>query len=693
MHHLIFPYADTYLTNRPKELDTRNFGVDEILQVGTNTSLVGYISDTTSYTYINQYFQNYSAQDYTGIFTGSISPGTASFVGSLVGVTGCLTGTGSGVDVRLQRSRQYYTASYKDRALLQFDLMEISRSIVAGDIVNPSFHLKVKICNEYQLPVEYSIFVAPISESWEMGNGYASDGGSEEGASWIYRDYYNGTPWATTGSSFIPTYVTQSFRYKSADINVDVTSIVNQWLAGLPNYGFLVMSSDEFHPTGSGFLLKYFSEDTNTIYSPVLDVGWSNDWEFVTGSCTTSSVVISYSSGSNTTIAPSSSLWGAGGIHGNFKGAALVNITSSITGSLVGWDGFLSCSGFTGNINGIPVIGAAYGLLDTSSVAVILPTEIKYCVATSPMESPYGTPNFPPTSNPHTYLNLEWVWGGDEVGWSSLIPIPPNAILTSSCGVSHSVELMTGQFTNGPFSSSTFNAYYENYQILFANLTGSWTIEALIGTSIFVPLPQSSYPYVTAYIQGPYVTGRALGYYMTSSLYSASFNGQFVSGPLMGAYCAFQLTGSATTTTYYYTSSVNFTSSLLYPLNVERPFSINIGNMQPEYKAGDIIKINVFGRKKFPLKYFGISTQQEQYLIPEFLPLSSYYALKDNQTDEIVINFDPFTKISCEYPGGNYFFIDTTGLPQERYYRVLIRIEDDSMIDTIDTGKTFKITR
>ena len=79
--------------------------------------------------------------------------------------------------------------------------------------------------------------------------------------------------------------------------------------------------------------------------------------------------------------------------------------------------------------------------------------------------------------------------------------------------------------------------------------------------------------------------------------------------------------------------------------------------------------------------------------MPEFLPTSSYYALKDNQTDEIVMGFDSYTQISCEYPNGNYFLVDTTSLPQERYYRILVRVQDGTQIDTIDTGKTFKITR
>ena len=88
-----------------------------------------------------------------------------------------------------------------------------------------------------------------------------------------------------------------------------------------------------------------------------------------------------------------------------------------------------------------------------------------------------------------------------------------------------------------------------------------------------------------------------------------------------------------------------------------------------------------------------MASQQEQYVIPEYLPTSSFYALKDNQTDEIVLNFDSYTQISCEYPNGNYFIIDTTSLPKERYYRVLILVQDNGEVYTIDTGKTFKITR
>ena len=233
MHHYIFPLQDTYITNRPNGLDVKNFGVDEILQVGTQNNLVAYISPTTNYTYVNVGFSSVGVEFFNGQFTGSFvgtdptssyavvsGSGTLTsasyfsgsniggfingvvsssfeidnFTGSISsGSTICLYGTASGVDTRVENSRQYINQAYIDRALIQFDLTAISNSIADGTITSASFFLKVKICNEYQLPIDYTIYAYPISESWVMGNGYMSDGGSDYGASWVYRDSNGGT--------------------------------------------------------------------------------------------------------------------------------------------------------------------------------------------------------------------------------------------------------------------------------------------------------------------------------------------------------------------------------------------------------------------------------------------------------------------------------------------------------------------
>lgn len=712
MHHFIYPSQDTYITNRPHELDTKNFGVDEILQVGTQNNLVAYVATTKDYTYVSQIFNHVGVQYFNGTFTGSVTGVSVSssaylngahsssfftvdnFMGTITsGSQICLYGTASGVDTRQEKTRQYKTQSFTDRALLQFDLTAISNSISMSQIVNPEFHLKVKVCNEYQLPIDYTIYAFAVAESWVMGNGYMSDGGSDEGVSWIYRDYNGGTPWMTDGGTLTGPVCSQSFHYKSADIDMDITPMVNYWLQNpSENFGLALVSSDEYNPTGSGFILKYFSEDTNTIYSPLLDVMWGNDWVFNTGSFITASVTITTDSGSNTYINPNTSTFSiAGGVHGNFSGSAFINVVY-ISESFAYFDNsFISASGFSGNIAGVPVFGPASGSYNTQSVAVSLPTEMTYRVATAPMESPYAAGPYPLTTNPYTYLNQEYYWNGTT--WVGTGPITPNTPYSTSCGISHSVNLMNGMFTDGPFSQSFFNAFYANYQILFADITGSWTSQSLAGTNVYIPLPQATFPWVTAVITGPYIHGNALGLYQTSGSFSASFYGQIVSGPLAGGVCSFQLSGSAATSSFAYTSSVQITSSFLEPLDAGRPYSLNLTNLQQTYKAGDIVKINVFARPKYPIKDFAISTQQQAYLVPEFLPTSSYWALKDNQTDEIVVNFDSYTRISCEFPGGNYFLVDTTSLPQERYYRILIRVDDGVQVDTIDTGKTFKITR
>ena len=62
-------------------------------------------------------------------------------------------------------------------------------------------------------------------------------------------------------------------------------------------------------------------------------------------------------------------------------------------------------------------------------------------------------------------------------------------------------------------------------------------------------------------------------------------------------------------------------------------------------------------------------------------------------SEEMIIDFDRFTQISSKYPNGNFFVLDTTGLAQERSYRVLIRIHNSSSIYTFDDNNVFKITR
>jgi len=214
------------------------------------------------------------------------------------------------------------TNIYNSRALIKFDLLKISGSIVAGIIPSasqpnaPKYYLKLYTNNAHDLEYKYGIEAWPISESWNMGKGRTDDqkvlpGGSlgheEEGVSWQYKDgrFYFGNTWATssaimgvgttgsysttpggatwyTGSGYV---ASQSFDYEATDINMDVTGIVNNWInKSIPNEGFIVMRSgsnqgstiDEERngiPYGT---LKFFSTDTHTVYQPKLVVAWND---------------------------------------------------------------------------------------------------------------------------------------------------------------------------------------------------------------------------------------------------------------------------------------------------------------------------------------------------------------------------------------------------------------------------------
>ena len=59
------------------------------------------------------------------------------------------------------------------------------------------------------------------------------------------------------------------------------------------------------------------------------------------------------------------------------------------------------------------------------------------------------------------------------------------------------------------------------------------------------------------------------------------------------------------------------------------------------------------------------------------LTSASYYAIKDLDTNEFVVEFDKeFTQISCD-PTGSYFTVYMNGLEPERYYNILIQTEVD----------------
>jgi len=121
-------------------------------------------------------------------------------------------------------------------------------------------------------------------------------------------------------------------------------------------------------------------------------------------------------------------------------------------------------------------------------------------------------------------------------------------------------------------------------------------------------------------------------------------------------------------------------------------FVISIGNNLGIYlNKTELVKFRVNARDKYPARVF---TTSSIYTVNKRLPQTSYWALQDVKTTDMIVDFDrDFTKISSD-SNGSYFGIYMNGLEPERYYKVLIKTDlpTGESLD-IDNDCIFKITR
>lgn len=292
MHYFLYPTKDTTISNDPTYM-FKNMGLDEILEVEKRTS-INACSSVIEYTELVGYTSS-SCALLSGSMSGSFDPNSTD--PAIVS---------SSYEKRFGKA----LGPVLSRALLHFDFNDVSESIASGKMTNPKFYLNMKICESVEVPIKYTLYAYPVSQSWNMGTGYKYDGAtSADGASWKFTDgiintWYSGSLtdcsgggvwWSASGSISSGSgfnqqvYVSgsfgakQDFDYQTSDVKMEVTSMVLGWLRGtIVNNGLIVMHSDESSSLDYG-TLKFFSKETNTIYSPYIDVAW-NDVSIVTGS-------------------------------------------------------------------------------------------------------------------------------------------------------------------------------------------------------------------------------------------------------------------------------------------------------------------------------------------------------------------------------------------------------------------------
>ena len=131
------------------------------------------------------------------------------------------------------------------------------------------------------------------------------------------------------------------------------------------------------------------------------------------------------------------------------------------------------------------------------------------------------------------------------------------------------------------------------------------------------------------------------------------------------------LTGSATASIV---STTNLISSLAENPGYFTPQSVNR------------FRFNV--APKYPIRVFATGSQ---FTGTNYLPTSSYYAIKDLDTNEYVVDYDTnYTQLSSDSKG-NYFDVYMNGLEPERYYKICVKTNINGSTLILDDNYYFKV--
>jgi hypothetical protein len=117
---------------------------------------------------------------------------------------------------------------------------------------------------------------------------------------------------------------------------------------------------------------------------------------------------------------------------------------------------------------------------------------------------------------------------------------------------------------------------------------------------------------------------------------------------------------------------------------------INLTNNKGKYVDNGKQRFRLSARPKYPVRSF---TTSSAFLTNYALPTASYWGLRDENTEEMVVDFDTqFTKISCD-SNGAFFDVYMDGLQPERYYRILVKTTLDGSTTVVDNQNIFKVVR
>ena len=132
----------------------------------------------------------------------------------------------------------------------------------------------------------------------------------------------------------------------------------------------------------------------------------------------------------------------------------------------------------------------------------------------------------------------------------------------------------------------------------------------------------------------------------------------------------------------------SFATGSLTELTVD-DITLYMKNLKTEYKELSRAKLRVVGRETYPQRSFTNSAPYNQI---KYLPATTYYQVRDVETNLVLIPFDTtYTKVSCD-SDGNFFDFRFNTLQPERFYQFEFRVDRSGTKQYFD-GFVFKVVR
>lgn len=161
-----------------------------------------------------------------------------------------------------------------------------------------------------------------------------------------------------------------------------------------------------------------------------------------------------------------------------------------------------------------------------------------------------------------------------------------------------------------------------------------------------------------------------------------------------GSHTRLKYYSSDTNTIYPPHLEIKWDDSSYIPGNLEilhtSSATITVQDNRGTYTEEGKQRFRLSAKPKYPVRTF---TTSSIYLKNYALPQQTYWGIKDENSEEMIIDFDNnYTKVSCDSTGP-YFDIYMDGLQPERYYRILIKTVLDGSTVVIDDKNIFKVVR